>query len=79
MHQRYLKGEVRQWYLQDVGPILIACNCTAAVLSLWVGSLPQGVAGWLWLVVVTVPVFVAGLVVSRQVGPLAWKVLKPVY
>jgi O-antigen/teichoic acid export membrane protein len=79
MHKRYLKGEVVQWYCQDIGPALIACNITAAILAAWIGALPQGIEGWLLLMIVAGVVFVAGLVVSRQVGPMAWKVFKTIY
>lgn len=71
MHRRYLKGEAIRWLLQDIGPVLIACSCAAALLAAWLSPLHSGVFGWLQLGMATGLVFLAGLLAATQILALA--------
>lgn len=64
MHRRLLTGDMWRWYLADIGPPFAASALVVVSWRLAVSSVPDGIMGWLSLLVVLTTSMMVSLVVS---------------
>jgi O-antigen/teichoic acid export membrane protein len=64
MHHRLLSREMSRWYWADVAPPLAACTFTVLTWRISVPKVPDGLWGWMLLLVVMVTTIAASLAVT---------------